>query len=54
MSEQRARLIVRVVLSLGLIGAGLFTVITVSPSSDPELFGAATGWIGLVMGYWLR
>ncbi len=54
MYERRARLIVRVAISLGLMASGLYIVLTVSPNSDPELFGVGTGFIGLVTGYWLR
>ncbi len=54
MSERSVRLIVRVVLSLGLLAAGLYLVLTVSPGTDPELFGVGMGFVGLVTGYWLR
>jgi len=52
MSETAMKLIVRVVISLGLMGGGLF--ILASPTIDGELEKAAIGWIGLVTGYWLR
>lgn len=47
------RLLVRVVLSLGLMAAGLFILID-NPTGSTEVQQAATGWIGLVCGYWLR
>ena len=52
MRTNTIRLLVRVVLSLGLVGAGLFVVI--SGASNPDVEKAAFGWIGLVIGYWLR
>lgn len=52
MGENTTRLLVRIVLSLGLMGAGLF--ILISGASTPDVEKAAFGWIGLVVGYWLR
>lgn len=39
-------------ISLGLMGAGLF--ILIGGDANDGLEKAATGWIGLVLGYWLR
>ena len=52
MGETTTRLVVRVVLSLGLMGVGLW--ILISGNVSPDLEKAAIGWIGLTMGYWLR
>ena len=41
----------QVVLSLLLVGAGLYVVLS---QQDQTLQKAATGWIGIVVGYWLR
>ena len=49
-----AKLVVQAIASLGLLGAGLFVVVTVDWGANQMLVAAATGWIGLVMGYWLR
>lgn len=49
-----AKLLVQAIASLGLLGAGLFVLITTDWKVNPELAVAATGWIGLVMGYWLK
>ena len=53
MSENATRLIVRAVLSLGLMAAGLFILVD-NPTGNMQVQQAATGWIGLVIGYWLR
>lgn len=52
MQENTIKLLVRVVLSLALVGVGLYVVI--HPDSHPDAQKAAFGWIGLVVGYWLR
>ena len=52
MGEKTTRLLVSIVLSLSLVGAGLFVLILDTSSTDTEK--AAFGWIGLVIGYWLR
>ena len=52
MGGTTTRLIVRIVLSMGLMGAGLF--ILISGGSSDELENAAFIWIGIILGYWLR
>jgi hypothetical protein len=52
MSESAVRLCVRVVMSLGLMGAGLLVLIADVGNSD--LQKAAGGWVGLTVGYWLK
>jgi hypothetical protein len=42
------------VISLGLLGFGLFVPITTDWKENPEFVAAATGWIGLIAGFWLR
>ena len=49
-----AKLIMQVIISLGLLGVGIYILLTVDWSSRPELAAAAAGWIGLVAGYWLK
>ena len=49
-----AKLAMAVVISLGLLGAGLYVLLTVDWAANPEMVAAATGWIGLVIGYWLK
>ena len=53
MGENTTRLIVRIAISLALMGAGLFILI-VKTDSSPELEKAAFTWIGLTVGYWMR
>ncbi len=52
-TENTTRLIVRIVVSLSLLAAGLFVLIA-RPDSSPELEKAAFTWIGLTVGYWMR
>ena len=49
-----AKLLMAVVVSLGLLGAGLFVLLTVDWKTNPEMVVAAMGWVGLVIGYWLK
>lgn len=48
------KLIIQAIASLGLLGAGVYVLVTVDWNSNRELVLAATGWIGLATGYWLR
>jgi len=52
MSEANARLLGASVLSVFLLGFGAYLLIDSSTSANLEK--VATGWIGLVIGYWLR
>lgn len=54
MREKTVRLLVAIILSLGLVAAGLWILVAVDLSKNPELGAAASGWIGLVVGFWLR
>jgi hypothetical protein len=45
------RLAVQIVISLGLLGFGLFVPITTDWKENPEFVAAATGWIGLIAGF---
>lgn len=47
------KLIGAAVVSLALLIAGLYILIFKNGASD-ALQKAATGWIGLVIGYWLK
>lgn len=48
------KLIIQGVLSLGLVGAGLFVLITVDLKANTDLAVAAGGWIALPVGYWMK
>ena len=48
------KLAVRIFISVTMLGFGIYAVVTTDWREDPELAAAATGWIGLVIGYWLR
>jgi hypothetical protein len=52
MSENVLKLSVRAVMSLGLMAAGLY--ILIENPGNQQLEQAATGWIGVTIGYWLR
>ena len=52
--REKTRVIVEALVSLGLLGAGLYVLITSDWSAKPQLVAAATGWVGLVIGYWLK
>jgi hypothetical protein len=52
MSEANLRLLGATIVSVVLLLAGLY--VFVSGDSSEGLEKAATGWIGLVAGYWLR
>ena len=54
MKERGFRLVVQGLISLGLLGAGLYILTSNDMSMNPELSAAATGWVGLVIGYWLK
>jgi hypothetical protein len=43
-----------VVISLALLGAGLYVLLTFDWAANPQMVAAATGWIGLVTGYWVK
>jgi hypothetical protein len=43
-----------VVISLGLLGSGLFVLLSFDWAANPQMVAAATGWLGLVVGYWMR
>lgn len=51
MSQDLVRLLVAVVISFVFVGAGLYIL---AEGGHPDLQKAATGWIGLILGYWLR
>ena len=48
------KLVIQGVVSLGLLAAGLYVLTTGDWKSNPELTAAATGWVGLVVGYWMK
>ena len=48
------KLAVRILISLVMLGFGIYVLVTTDWQDNPEFPAAATGWIGLVIGYWLR
>ena len=48
------KLLMAVVISLCLLGSGLFVLLTFNWAENPQMVSAATGWLGLAIGYWLR
>lgn len=52
MTEAQAKLLGAAVLSVVLLAAGLFVLF--HGGSSEALEKTATGWIGLVIGYWLK
>ncbi len=48
------KLAVRIFISLTMLGFGLYVLVTTDWQDNPEFAAAATGWIGLVIGYRLR
>jgi hypothetical protein len=53
-SHDLIKLLTQIIISLGLLGSGLFILTTINWSDNPELGAAAAGWIGVVLGYWLK
>jgi hypothetical protein len=47
-------LAIRATLSLILLLSGLWVILTSNLQTDPLLIAAATGWVGLICGYWLK
>ena len=48
------KLAVRILISLVMLGFGIYILLSIDWSDNPEFAAAATGWIGIVIGYWLR
>lgn len=48
------KLAVRIFISVTMLGFGIYVLVTTDWKGNPEFAAAATGWIGLVIGYWLR
>ena len=48
------RLVVQAIISLGLLSAGLYVLLTIDWAKNPQMVAAATGWIGIVIGYWMK
>jgi hypothetical protein len=47
-------MIVQIIITFCLLGFGFYVLVTTDWKENPEFAAAATGWIGLVTGYWLR
>jgi hypothetical protein len=52
LNEAETKLLMQLVISALLMGSGLWVLL--SSGHDPDLQKAATGWVGLVAGYWLK
>ena len=52
--EFSIRLVVQIIITFCLLGFGFYVLITIDWKTNPEFAAAATGWIGLITGYWLR
>ncbi len=52
MSEDAAKLLIAFAISVALLAAGLYILLAEHASAD--LQKAATGWIGVILGYWLK
>ncbi len=52
MTENQIRLAMAALLTVVLMAAGL--IILFEDSANADLQKAATGWIGIVIGYWLK
>ena len=48
------RLGVQTIISLFMVGSGMYVLFTVDPTEQRELVLASAGWIGAVLGYWMR
>ena len=48
------KLAVRILISLIMLGFGIYVLATTNWQNNPEFAAAAAGWIGVVIGYWLR
>ena len=52
LNEAEAKLLMQLIVSIALLAAGFWILLHGNASAD--LQKAATGWIGLVAGYWLK
>ena len=52
MSEDLIRLVTQICFSCALFFSGLSVLVL--ETGDPELQKLAAGWVGAVVGYWLR
>ena len=52
--ELSLRMAVQIIITFCLLGFGFYVLITIDWKTNPEFAAAATGWVGLVTGYWLR
>jgi len=53
-NNRQVKLVVQIIISAGLLASGLYVMTTVRPGENEILFAAASGWVGLVCGYWIR
>jgi hypothetical protein len=47
-------ILVKAIVSLGALAAGIYVVATVDWNMNPEMGATAAGWVGLILGHWLR
>ena len=50
----RPNLFIKAGISILLLVAGLYVLVTSEWNTQPALVAAATGWVGVVIGYWLK
>ena len=48
------KLLMAVVVSLGLLASGMYVLLTFNWAENPQMVASASGWLGLVLGYWLK
>jgi uncharacterized membrane protein len=48
----KTRVIIQIIISLALIGAGIYVILSNTYSEATQKI--ASGWVGLVVGYWLK
>ncbi len=52
MNNSKLKILTQILLSFSLLGAGIF--ILVHSPEESALSYVSAGWIGLIIGYWLR
>ena len=53
-AQRSVKLAMQVVVSLAVLGLGIFLVVTVDWKENPELGGIGAAFIGTIVGYWLK
>ena len=50
----QVKLLMAVVVSLGLLASGMYVLLRFDWGANPQMVASATGWLGLVVGYWMK